>query len=364
MIDFIPLKNYFYFFINSALCMLLFMLLHTSALKGNEGKVVFFNRVFGYSSLFILIAYIGLRPLSEYYFVDMATYGHIFTTYAQGAPMSDEGDIGFVIFTYIASKLISLQTYFFVCACMYIIPLFVAARRWFPKHYFFVFFMLVCSFSFYTYGVNGMRNGIATSFFILALSYDKKVIPMVFWFALSVLFHKSMSLPLLVFILANFYHNMKFYFIAWLSSIFVSLTIGGFVIGIFASLGFGDDRLNAYLNNAPMAGKFSSTGFRWDFLLYSAIPIIMGYLYIFKFKVTDKFYHKLLKTYLLTNAFWVMVIRANFSNRFAYLSWFLMALVIFYPPFKQNIWDQQFKKIGYLMLGYFAITYVLTVILM
>lgn len=29
--------------------------------------------------------------------------------------------------------------------------------------------------------------------------------------------------------------------------------------------------------------------------------------------------------------FWVLVIRANFSDRFAYLSWFMYALVMMYP---------------------------------
>ena len=172
-----------------------------------------------------------------------------------------------------------------------------------------------------------------------------------------------MFLPLLIFITTYFYQNTKTYFYAWLASIALSVTLGSVWISLFTQLGFGDDRLTAYLNKAPEAGKFSSTGFRWDFLVYSAIPIVLGYFYVFKLGFKDKAYERILQTYLVANAFWVMVIRANFSNRFAYLSWFMMAVVIFYPPFKQVLVENQFRKIGYLMVGYFTITYILTVVL-
>ena len=44
--------------------------------------------------------------------------------------------------------------------------------------------------------------------------------------------------------------------------------------------------------------------------------------------------HNIPIIYLTANAFWILVIRSSFSNRFAYLSWFLMAIIIFYPFFK------------------------------
>jgi len=361
--DFIPLKYYFDFFINSALVMMMFTLLHTIILNGNESKVIAFNKIFGLLSFIILTLYIGLRPLSEYYFVDMRTYADIFRRYQYGAPIFDEGDFGFNLFSFLLAKVVSLKTYFLICAFLYIAPLYFATKKWFPNYSFFVFFMLFCSFSFYPYGVNGMRNGIATSFFILGISYRDKRILMVLWLFISIMFHKSMMLPLVVFTLANVYHNTKAYFMGWLASIFLSLTMGGVWVSLFISLGFGDDRLSGYLNASADADKFSSTGFRFDFLIYSALPILMGYYYVFKNNYQNRHYHIILRTYLLCNAFWVLVIRANFSNRFAYLSWFLMALVIFYPLFKDHIWKNQFKKAGYLMLAYFSVTYILALIL-
>jgi hypothetical protein len=45
----------------------------------------------------------------------------------------------------------------------------------------------------------------------------------------------------------------------------------------------------------------------------------------------DPFYARLVNTYLLSNALWALLIHANFSNRFAYLSWFMMPWILLYP---------------------------------
>jgi len=46
---------------------------------------------------------------------------------------------------------------------------------------------------------------------------------------------------------------------------------------------------------------------------------------------SDPFYARLVNTYLLTNAAWILVIHAIQSNRFAYFSWFMMPWVLLYP---------------------------------
>lgn len=67
--------------------------------------------------------------------------------------------------------------------------------------------------------------------------------------------------------------------------------------------------------------------------------------------------------YCVANAFWVLVINAAFSNRFAYLSWFLMPIVIMYPLFKYKIVPDQYKMIGLVIISYFMFTYLMNVIL-
>ena len=105
--------------------------------------------------------------------------------------------------------------------------------------------------------------------------------------------------------------------------------------------------------------QFSSYGFRWDFLAYSAMPIILGYYTILKKRITDNWYSVLFSTYCLANAFWVIFIRAAFSNRFAYLSWFMYPIVVAYPLFFFNLWNDQDKKVGQIILVYIGFTAVM-----
>lgn len=124
---------------------------------------------------------------------------------------------------------------------------------------------------------------------------------------------------------------------------------------MFAGLGF-DDRLS-YLTDYDI-GMFSHTGFRWDFLLYSMMPIVLGYYVVIKRGIQDRTYTILLNTYTLANAFWVMVIRANYSNRFAYLSWFMYPIVLAYPLLRLDVWgDMQGKRLKQIMLAHIGFTW-------
>ncbi len=131
----------------------------------------------------------------------------------------------------------------------------------------------------------------------------------------------------------------------------------------FASLGFEDERVLYLTHGNIIDDDFSSTGFRWDFLIYSATAVFAGWYFIVKKGFNDKVYVTLFTTYVFANAFWILVIRANFSNRFAYLSWFMMALVIIYPFLKQELIPRQHKVLAKVMLVYVAFTFVMNVVL-
>ncbi|MEL0456400.1 EpsG family protein [Flavobacteriaceae bacterium SZ-1-7] len=357
MIDFIPIKYYSFLYYQFILLIGFITLFHTYVLKESEIKVLIFNRFFSLFVFSTVLFYIGLRPLNGV-FVDMTTYAHSFNQYKHGMPISDHGDIGFAYFLKFTSQIMSQDMFFLLCAFIYIYPLFKACKNWFPFHYFFPFLMLIGSFSFWTYGVNGMRNGMATSVFILALSYVFKNRKLAFiFFAIALALHKSMMLPLMAYLVTTIMTDTKKYYFFWVLAILLSVTMGGVWENLFASLGFGDDRFAAYLTQEADASKFSSTGFRYDFLLYGAVPLMFGYFYIFKKGYNNIEYKRILHTYIVANGFWIMVIRANFSNRFAYLSWFLMAIVIAYPLFKEALVKKQFKKIGVIILLYYGFTY-------
>ena len=141
----------------------------------------------------------------------------------------------------------------------------------------------------------------------------------------------------------------------WLLSILVSLVAGDTVTSFLASLTF-DDRLSSYTSSDTDMSQFSSTGFRWDFLLYSAMPVCMAWYVCVKRQIQDNWYNALCVTYCLCNAFWIIVIRSSFSNRFAYLSWFLYPLMIAYPLVNLPVWKDQDQKIGLILLSYCGFT--------
>jgi glucan phosphoethanolaminetransferase (alkaline phosphatase superfamily) len=158
------------------------------------------------------------------------------------------------------------------------------------------------------------------------------------------------------FILPKFKNSFKLTVAFWILSIFLSLFVGDSLETFFANLGF-DDRLNNYITSEDDNEMFSSVDFRWDFLLYGMMPIILGWHVVVKKRVSDKTYLMLLNTYVLCNSFWIMLIRASFSARFAYLSWFIYPMLLAYPLLKLPVWRKQGEKLNWIMLANIGFTY-------
>ena len=165
----------------------------------------------------------------------------------------------------------------------------------------------------------------------------------------------------MLFLSAYWIKNFKTVYIFWVLSIVISLVAGSFITSLFVGLSF-DDRMARYAVQYEM-NRQATIGFRWDFILYSAMPIILGYYVIVKKGIKDTAYMILLNTYTLSNAFWVMVIRANYSNRFAYLSWFMYAIVLAYPCLKLNVWGKRQGQItAYIMLAQVAFRWIMNIL--
>lgn len=357
MNTFIPLDWYYPIYINLSFFLVVFTLFHTRILEMNNPKNITFINFSGYLLLLFTILYIGQRPISAV-FGDTINYFRGYQSYRFGGQIKENvGDYGWHIFMYASAQVISIHSFFTICAIIYIFPLYRISKEFFKEYWYYAFVMFIVSFSFWTYGVNGVRNGAACSLFLWGLSYRKNKVIMTLFFLVAISFHKTLVLPIAAFITTYYYNNPKTYFKAWLACIPLSLVMGGLWISIFASLGFGDDRLSAYLTSEAEEGTFASTGFRWDFLFHSAFAVFSGWYFVIKRKFKDPVYFQLLNTYLICNGFWVLVIRANYSNRFAYLSWFMMAVVVIYPFLKEQFFKNQHLMIGKVILVYFAFTY-------
>lgn len=316
-----------------------------------------------------IILFIGLRPISGY-FVDMGMYAHTYNNIYDGLGGGSQDERGEWLFYWFGNFCKSLglrdTEYFLTVATIYFGLMAFTCWRLMRRNMFIAVLFCFISFSCFSFGVNGIRNGMAASvmmFAITLLNRENKVnttIAILLIIA-SASIHKAMSLPGLCAIISLIWvkepkNAIKF----WLASIIISFFIGNYVTQFFVSLGF-DDRMEAYANldesGQVMDSVNEKAGFRIDFILYSIMPIIMAWYVTVMRNFKDEMYNIIANTYILANAFWVMLIRSEQSNRFAYLSWFIYPIVIAYPLLRMNIWEDQDRKTAIILFLYAGFTF-------
>lgn len=319
----------------------------------------------------ILAVWIGQRPILGRVFGDTANYAYDYYYMQEGGYVSTgemEGDRLWNEFMYWCSQCMDVSSFFTIVSLGYFGLTLLACKRFFPNNTLIALLFNLAAFSFYSYGTNGIRNGLACAIVLNVLSLalgkkKEKLLALLLAFC-AVSIHKSTSLPVLMCVLSMYaVKSFKWAYTFWLLSIVVSLVAGGAMESLFMGIGF-DDRLDSYISDADdYAAQGYKSGFRWDFLLYSMMPIVLGYYIVIKRSIQDKTYLLLLNTYTLSNAFWIMIIRASYSNRFAYLSWFMYPMVLAYPLFKLNVWgDKQGKRLSQIMLTHVGFTWVMSLL--
>lgn len=324
----------------------------------------------GTSWLFPLIlslaitVWLGLRPISST-FGDTVNYSREYGLMSVWTVHFDWDQEWLWQWLMVGCKSLGLDIKFFflIVEAGYVMTAFWAVKRIVPQDPLLGMVLVVSSLMFYAFGVNGIRNGLACHIVLLAMSFlldDKYVVGGLLCLAAFGI-HRSTALPIVAIITGIFVtRNIRYAIVFWVLSIFISLVAGGAVTNFFASLGF-DDRMTSYTVVQDMS-LFSRSGFRWDFLLYSSVPVVMAwYVCIYK-KVSDNWYDVICMVYCLCNAFWIMVIRSSYSNRFAYLSWFLYPFVIAYPLINLPVWEDQDRKAGLAVLAYAVFTVVMMAI--
>lgn len=358
MFDFIPLEYYtkLFYYVTFLLVLISYFSLQTA----NKLKPSTFAQVL---LMIGLIVYIGFRPISGIWFGDMGTYAKFFEAYSNGYVGTFDQDQGFDWFMRNIASFINLDFFFLVVAFIYVYGHYWASKRFFSGYWYYGFIIFVGSFSFWGAATNGLRNGLAAALVLLAFSFERKKLIAIALALIAVSFHKSMLLPVVAYLLTFVNNNSKYYLFVWVLCIPISLAAGGAFELFFASLGFDDKRLSYLTDGNVNDDDFSSTGFRWDFLAYSATAVVSGFYFVILKNFKDFLYQRMFNVYLLSNAFWILVIRANFSNRFAYLSWFMMGLIIVYPFLKGNFMKNQPKILAIVLLIYFLFTFVLNVVL-
>lgn len=340
-------------------------------------------------TLFLMV-YMGLRPVSHV-FGDTVNYAWGYKL-ANGLAFfkmdfDKEWLWDFIMLTCKQSGF-TVNMWFFIIEIGYLGFVFLGLRKLLHENPWMAMLFFLSAFSTFTFGTNGIRNGLACSMvvFAFAIAANKGVGQLIQAGIVLVLafgIHRSTALPIIAFFVASYLiKSPKFAIGFWVASIGLSLVLGGFFTNFFMGLGF-DDRMTSYATSMEQnKDQFSQTGFRWDFLLYSAMPVWLTW-YICK-KVDEeralygetqeeietgvpgagriadahsmRVFYILSTTYMLANSFWVMVNKAAFSNRFAYLSWFMYPVVIAYAVIRLHIWEDQDKKAGLILVAHAGFT--------
>ncbi len=309
--------------------------------------------------------FIGLRR-SNAIFGDMGMYRHTYENVLAGySPMSLHTEWLWDNFMYFCKSIGFNSTEFFLIVdIVYFFGMFISALLLMRKNLWIAMMFFFTAFSTYSFGTNGIRNGMSSSIELVAITLltmgKTKHVPAFILMFIAFSIHRSTILPSAAAIASLYFiKDTKTAIRFWIASIGISLVAGPLVEQFFAALGF-DDRMSNYASSNREEGsmeQFNRTGFRWDFLLYSAAPVAMIW-YVTRYrKFTDKAYIFIANIYLLCNAFWVMVIRSAFSNRFAYLSWFIYPIVMAYPLLRMNIWKDQDRKTALIFFLYSGFTF-------
>lgn len=282
----------------------------------------------------IIILFLGLRPISDA-FVDMETYVYMIEQVSL-LGIRYESDFLFFYIGGLINRYWGIGTFFFLVAFFYCYGYSRFILYTFTRHRLLAFFLLCSSLFFFSYGVNTIRNGVASSLFLIGLTFcERKKLLFYLFLILAVMMHSSMILPVLVYFFVSYCKRTMWYIFVWFLSIPFSFLSGSF-FNKYLSIIFSGTRLSSLASEVDPS-LFSMVGFRWDFVLFSSVPIFVGLYYIQFRRFKDTSYEKLLSFYILTNAVWIWLIEAPYSDRYAYLSWFIYPFLIVLPQEKMPL---------------------------
>ena len=312
--------------------------------------------------LTIVVAFfLGLRPIEGSDFGDTIAYANHYNVLNHYESVNLNTEWLWENFQFFSKKVLGLNVheFFLLDDLLYFGGMLVCSILVMRKNLWLGMLFFFTGFQTYSFAINGLRNGLACSLVLVAmalLANRTKQFVAIILMLVAMFIHRSSMLPSAMAIVSLFFmkdtkHALRF----WYASIVLSLFAGPVFEQFFASLGF-DDRMSGYVAEGSSDGVLYS-GFRFDFLFYSAFPVWMIWYVTQRRKFTSPEFSVYANTYLLCNAFWILVIRAAFSNRFAYLSWFIYPLVIAYPLMRMNLWKDQDRKTAIIFFFYTGFTF-------
>lgn len=315
------------------------------------------NYIYIYYCFAILL--LALTPASYYDGSDKGRYMYDFDHISTIIQEEHTKDIGWYYFMDICHfiTLGSSTLFFIITAIIFASSFYFFAKKHFNKQYIgYILLMTMGLLGFSGYTNNVIRNGVAIALCLFALSINTKWIKLLLAF-IAYLIHGSVLIPIAAFLYTIFIKNNKIASIIWLICLGLSL-LNVNTSSLFDIFGGIDERVSNYAINQPstdtLALYVKAGQFRWDFLIYSIVPLYIARIWKTKYAYNDKLYSRLLNIYLLCNALWLLVIRQAYADRFAFLSWLMIPIITLYPILKNNIKVRYPERTTYLIISIFT----------
>ncbi len=266
-------------------------------------------------------------------FTDRAMYSEIFRSIKKLSPIEVFKTYSYEPLFLILTKVISVFTfderiYYVLIYLLFVVILLTGIHLIIGKRntvYAFVFFLHF--WVFYEYILNGLRQGLAMAFIVVAIGYTlKKKSVHVFMASLcACLFHFS-SLPVVLFIIfLNYKRKSNIISLIVFFIVFALLYVTGLNQALFSNL---QSSLLENYSDSSLIEEYGGSN-KLKFLLFNSLFLIAFYLYYRKNKL-DETFTLLYKSYILFSIYFMAFGFIAFSNRISAYSWFLIPLMTAY----------------------------------
>lgn len=219
-------------------------------------------------------------------------------------------------------------------------------------------FVIAIYFSFFTtyyYSVNTIRQGLAMGLSLISFHYlaKRRWGFAILFAAMAPFFHGSaliiLSVVLVVALATLRRPPLRIFVTFWLASIVMSiLKLNDFFMSTLLKMAGVTKQVEFYTNDARLL-HYSLNGFRLDFALFSAAPLV---LFIRKSPDTDED-RTLLITYLALNSVYFMLNFLAYQDRIASYSWFMIPIIIG-KAFLRYKWDNKAMRAVLIVIPFVA----------
>lgn len=309
-------------------------------------------------SMYVLLA-LGVLGISLRYLFfnglgDTSTYVNHFLSKVQGEPSRWESrDCLYDALTWLTIKTQSLPFHFISITLVILLPILYWSKKHFNQAYWVVVVLFLAQPFFIPYANNGIRFGMATSIFLLALTVKNQ------WYRLllavaAVLMHGTLLLPFLAMYIVLVFPKirLKYYIIGSLIANVLAFLLQStwydYLLNLLPIEYF--YRMHFYLSEMKFQHVSIWGGFRWDFWLYGFLFVIWSAWIMHRYKWRDPYFIFIAKLYTSIHAITPFFYAVFFANRFGMLAWFLTPLLIALP-LKAVEGKPNFKKYAFIALS-------------